>query len=127
MEALLSAAGPMGAYDIIAAIRPQVELAPPTVYRALKQLVSAGKAHRIESLNAFVACRCGHDAQPAYRQGEAIGFIICDRCGSVDEFIDPTIGEGVAAALVLRGFSASATTLEVRGVCANCSDKAAAR
>lgn len=127
MEALVSAARPMGAYDIIAAIRPRVELAPPTVYRALRQLVSAGKAHRIESLNAFVACQYGHDAEPAYRQGEGVGFVICDRCGSVDEFIDPAIGERVAAALLMRGFSASATTLEVRGVCANCSDKAVAR
>lgn len=127
MEALLSAARPMGAYDIIAAIRPRVELAPPTVYRALRQLVSSGKAHRIESLNAFVACRCGHDAQPAYRQGQGIGFIICDRCGSVDEFIDPVIGERVAATLVDRGFSASATILEVRGVCASCSDEVVAR
>lgn len=122
MEALLSAARPMGAYDIIAAIRPRIELAPPTVYCALRQLVSAGKAHRIESLNAFIACRHGHDAEPAHRQGDGIGFIICDRCGAVDEFIDPIISERVAAALVLRGFSASATTLEVRGFCVNCRD-----
>lgn len=127
MEALLSAARPMGAYDIIAAIRPRVELAPPTVYRALRQLVSAGKAHRIESLNAFVACRHSHDAEPAHRQGAGIGFAICDRCGSVDEFIDPAISGKVAAALALRGFSPFAMTLEVRGVCAICSDKAAVR
>lgn len=127
MEALLSAARPMGAYDIIAAIRPRVELAPPTVYRALRKLVSAGMAHRIESLNAFVACRHRHDAEPAHRPGNGPGFIICDTCGAVDEFVDPVIGERVAAAQLVRSFSASAMTLEVRGVCASCSDKAAAR
>lgn len=127
MDALLSAGRPMGAYDIIAAIRPRIELAPPTVYRALRQLVSAGKAHRIESLNAFVACRHHHGAELAHRQGEGVGFVICERCGAVDEFIDAAIGERVAAALSPRGFSASAMTLEVRGVCANCSDKAVAR
>lgn len=127
MDALLSAVRPMSAYDIMAAIRPRVELAPPTVYRALRQLVSAGKAHRIESLNAFVACQHGHGVEPAHRQGDGIGFVICDRCGSVDEFIDPVIGERVAATLVERGFSASAMTLEMRGVCATCSDKAVVR
>jgi Fur family transcriptional regulator, zinc uptake regulator len=126
-EALMHSDRPLSAYDIIEAVRPRVALAPTTVYRALRQLISDGKAHRIESLNAFVACQHGHGAEPVHRQGEGLGFVICDRCGSVDEFIDPVIGERVAATLVERGFSASAVTLEVRGVCATCSDRPVAR
>ncbi len=127
IEALTSAVHPMSAYDIIAAVRPRAELAPTTVYRALRQLVSEGKAHRIESLNAFVACQHGHGAKSAHQQGDRIGFVICNRCGSVDEFIDPLIGEKVAATLVELGFSISTVTLELRGFCAKCSDKALAR
>ncbi len=117
----------MNAYDLIAAIRPRLEFAPPTVNRALRQLISAGTTHRIESLNAFVVCRYGHGFELANRQGEGVGFVICERCGAADEFVDPSIGKKVTTALSPHGFSASAMTLEVRSVCTNCSDKAVAR
>jgi Fur family zinc uptake transcriptional regulator len=121
-DALKSATRPMSAYEIIAAIRPEAELAPTTVYRALRQLVSEGKVHRIESLNAFVACRQSRHAGPTHQDGQGVGFIICDTCGAVEEFIDPVIVERVAAARIAHGFSAAAMTLELRGLCASCSN-----
>src|SRR3712207_2413718 len=58
LELLLTAGAPVKAYDLIAAYGAQGEAAkPPTVYRALEFLERLGFAHRLESLNAYVACR----------------------------------------------------------------------
>ena len=56
VEALKSAGRPVSAYEIIDQLREQAVLAPQTVYRALDRLIASGSAHRLESLNAFVAC-----------------------------------------------------------------------
>ena len=58
LELLLQAGQPLKAYDLMAAFDPHAPAKPPTVYRALEFLEREGFAHRIESLNAFVAC--GH-------------------------------------------------------------------
>ncbi len=127
MDALTTSKRPLGAYEIIAAIRPRAAIAPPTVYRALKRLISKGRVHRIESLNAFVACRHEDCAGPSHEDGKGVAFIICDECGAVDEFVDPVIVERLAAALSQRGFLTRALTLEIRGLCGSCSEKGAAQ
>src|SRR4051794_40353293 len=74
LELLLEAGQPVKAYDLMAAFDAQAPAKPPTVYRALEFLEREGFAHRIESLNAFVACE-----QPT-AEGEvhAAAFLICD-------------------------------------------------
>ena len=70
---------PLSAYDVIAHLREKnPKIAPPTVYRALSALMDAGHVHRLESMNAFVACQhdCGHDIPV---------LSVCDDCGSVGE------------------------------------------
>src|SRR5690349_12792813 len=58
LQLLLQAGHPVKAYDLIAAFGEDGSPAkPPTVYRALEFLSRLGFAHRIESLNAYVACR----------------------------------------------------------------------
>ena len=64
---LRSARGPMTAYQILDAVRPKGISAPPTVYRALNRLMRDGLAHRLESMNAYVAC-----ADPQDRHDSAI-------------------------------------------------------
>jgi Fur family zinc uptake transcriptional regulator len=120
LNALQTAGRPLSAYDLIEAIRPQVVAAPTTVYRALKKLVSEGKAHRVESLNAFVACRhpgCHeHDREHVAK----VCFAICDRCGAIDEIVNPAIAESLAAELSALDFTSRALSIEVRGLCAAC-------
>ncbi len=57
---VLSALGrsekPLSAYDILDRARSDALKAPVQVYRALEKLESRGLVHRIEALNAFVAC-----------------------------------------------------------------------
>jgi len=120
LNALRAAQRPLSAYELIEAIRPQVIAAPPTVYRALKKLVSEGKAHRVESLNAFVACRHPEHSDHGGEHAARICFAICDRCGAIDEVVNPRVAESLAAELSALAFVPRALTIEARGLCAGC-------
>ena len=48
---------PLKAYTILFNVQKRGIKAPPQVYRALDKLVQTGKIHKIESKNAFVACK----------------------------------------------------------------------
>lgn len=57
-ELLLEAGCPVKAYDLISTYAQAGErlAKPPTIYRALDFLLAQGLVHRLESLNAFLAC-----------------------------------------------------------------------
>jgi Fur family zinc uptake transcriptional regulator len=112
-EALRGVGRPVSAYELIDELRAQATLAPQTVYRSLDRLIADGKAHRLESLNAFVACR-----HPAH-EGTAI-FAICDDCGTVTEFDEPTAVERLQSWAKKAKFSVNRMTLELRGQCRAC-------
>ena len=124
MGVLSESLRPLSAYDLLDHLRPTGVAAPLTVYRALDKLIASGKVHRIESLNAFVACRSGqhheHDLGETRPQPRSVGFAICDRCGIVDEFGDTSIFDELDRNLVKRGFQPRASALEVHGLCASC-------
>ena len=127
LETLMASPRPLSAYDLIATIGPRVPASPPTIYRGLKKLISDGKVHRIESLNAFVACRHSSCGELGHEHARGVSFAICDRCGSVDEFVDPVVGERLEADVSARSFLPRAVTVEVRGLCADCrADEASA-
>ena len=48
---------PLKAYSILFNVQKKGLKAPLQVYRALDKLVEIGKIHKIESRNAFVACK----------------------------------------------------------------------
>ena len=112
LELLLASGTPVKAYDLIAAYGQEGEAAkPPTVYRALEFLERLGFAHRLESLNAYVACR----GEP----GHAAAFLICDCCGATEEF-DPEVSAAVDTAATARGYDVGSVTLEAHGRCPAC-------
>ena len=82
VEALRGVGRPISAYELIEELRDKASLAPQTVYRSLDRLIAEGQAHRLESLNAFVACR-----HPSHEG--AVVFAICGDCGTVTEFDEP--------------------------------------
>jgi len=110
---------PQSAYDVLAALRPaHPKIAPPTVYRALAALTADGRAHRLESLNAFVAC---------HHQGHAKASImsICDDCGGVEENVAPDLLDQLSSIAGRSGFQSTRHVVELHGVCASCSDRSA--
>lgn len=119
LGALAHAETPLSAYDLLDKLRADGLRAPLQVYRALDKLVERGLAHRLESLNAFVACADTH----CHRKG-LIAFAICEQCGKVDEFADAVIEERLGDWARSTGFKVERTTMEIRGKCAACLEAA---
>lgn len=115
-EALRGAGRPVSAYELIEELRETASLAPQTVYRSLDRLIADGRAHRLESLNAFVACR-----HPSH-EGTAV-FAICDGCGSVTEFDEPQAVERLRGWAKKSKFAVERMTLELRGRCHSCTGR----
>lgn len=113
VEALRVAGRPISAYELIDALREKLVLAPQTVYRALDRLIATGAAHRLETLNAFVAC------SHTRHEGRAV-FAICETCGTVDEFDEPKAVDALASWAKRSKFSVREMTLELRGRCHAC-------
>ena len=111
-EMILEAAGPVKAYDLIDRFHPEGAAKPPTVYRALSFLEAMGLIHRIESLNAFVACDHGDGAHTA-------GFLLCTCCGHSEE-ISALDAEALRHRADSAKFKIERITLEVRGLCQHC-------
>jgi Fur family zinc uptake transcriptional regulator len=116
LDTLAQADGPLSAYTILDRLREDGFRAPLQVYRALDKLLGMGLVHRLESLNAFVAC-----AQPHCHGGGMIAFAICKKCGQVDEFSDEVVVERLSGWAGEHGFRPQKTTIEIRGTCAGCS------
>ena len=115
LELVWSGHKPLGAYDILDAMRQERDgAAPPTVYRALEFLLGLGLIHRIESLNAFVGCT---DPETPHRAQ----FLICDQCGTTAELNDPRIDAAIGERAAAAGFTVNRRTIEVEGTCPHCS------
>jgi len=111
-ELILDASGPIKAYDVIDRFHPDGAAKPPTVYRALSFLEQMGLIHRIESLNAFVACGTREHPHTA-------AFLLCDCCGSSEEIAIPSVPE-IEATAAKTGFRVGHVTLEAHGLCQAC-------
>ena len=114
-ETLQNADSPLSAYTILDGLRDEGFRAPLQVYRALNKLVELGLVHRLESLNAFVAC----DHPDKDRHG-TIAFAICEDCGQVDEFGDEQITARLADWATRENFYLDKTIIELRGTCQSC-------
>ena len=108
---------PVKAYELLEKVREGKGTgadAPPTVYRALDFLMANGFVHKLESVNAFVACHHPNSAQ------HSVPFLICDRCHSAVELEDSQVVTQLEDRARALGFQPQAQTLEVHGLCARC-------
>ncbi|MFM2325683.1 MAG: hypothetical protein RL244_2562 [Pseudomonadota bacterium] len=106
---------PLTAYALLDGARDAGVRAPTQVYRALEKLMALGLVHRLDSLNAYVAC-----TQPlTCRPGHA-AFAICDDCGAVDEFDDAALGRALGRWARSSAFALRKTAIELHGQCAAC-------
>jgi Fur family zinc uptake transcriptional regulator len=119
LEILLESHRAMGAYELLQRLSAEgLGSQPPVAYRALDFLVEHGFAHRIEKLNAFVAC--DHPGE-----GHAAAFMICRACLAVAEA--PAPEDGPLAEMARRvGFDVERSVVEVEGLCPRCQAEGAA-
>ncbi|MEO1642365.1 MAG: transcriptional repressor [Pseudomonadota bacterium] len=113
LQLLLESPGPAKAYDLLANLDGHGAPKPPTVYRALDFLQDVGLAHKIESMNSYVAC--GH----ASHNHSAV-FLICDECGNAEELHADATAAALDSETGAAGFSVKKAVIEARGTCRDC-------
>lgn len=105
---------PAGAYELLDRLKvDKKKAAPPTIYRALEFLLEQGLIHRIDSMNAFVACSKAHYKHLGH-------FLICECCGTVIEVDDKRVNGLIYQGANHKGFKPKKQVLEVHGVCETC-------
>lgn len=120
LEILLEAHRAMGAYEVLERLAEDgFGKQPPVAYRALEFLVEHGLAHRLQRLNAFIAClHPGEDHAPV--------FLICRACKAVAESSAPEMRSALAASAAAQGFAIERATIEASGLCPGCQSQAPA-
>ena len=116
LELLLEKHQALGAYAILDLLREAgFSSQPPGACRALDFLVENEFAHKIERLNAFVAC-----ALPGTDHSTA--FMICRQCDTVVETQSPASRFNLFATAQATGFKIEQTVIEAKGVCHSCAE-----
>lgn len=116
LDTLTKSDQPLSAYSLLDKLRNEGFKAPPQIYRALEKLVDLGLAHRLDSLNAFIAC-----SQSGHCHDHAISaFVICTNCGQAHEVPATQLAEPVREAISNLEFSLQSTKIELQGLCAAC-------
>jgi len=113
LEILLSQHKAMAAYDILGQLAQEgLGSQPPVVYRALDFLVTNGFAHKVEKLNAYMAC-----SHPGESHSPAI--MICRACGAVAESSWAPVSAFRKVADE-AGFQIERMVVEAEGLCPIC-------
>ena len=87
---------------------------PPTVYRSLDFLMEHGFIHKIQSLNAFVGCSHPDEHEDCY-------FLICKECKNIEECCSNKVKKVLTSTSGKNNFSPNQVTLEITGICQDCS------
>jgi len=110
--------GPLKAYSILFNVQKKGINAPQQIYRALDKLIEMGKIHKIESKNAFVACRSS-DCEIS----KATAFSICESCENVSEISNTKLSKYLSNFADSSGMKYSKYNLEFFGLCKKCKSK----
>lgn len=114
LEILLEAHRAMGAYEVLDRLSEAgFGRQPPVAYRALDWLVEHGLAHRIQRLNAYVAC-----LHPGLAHAPV--FLICRACDRVAEAPGQRVRAALEAGAATAGFVVERASVEAVGLCPAC-------
>ena len=109
---------PLKAYSILFNVQKKGLKAPLQVYRALDKLVEIGKIHKIESRNAFVACK-----NSSCQVSKATAFSIFESCEKVTEINNSKLSKYLSNFEDNSGMRYSKYNLEFFGLCKKCKNK----
>ena len=115
LDIIEKAKGPLKAYSILFNVQKKGINAPQQIYRALDKLIEMGKIHKIESKNAFVACRNSN-----CEISKATAFSICESCEMVDEINDTKLTKYLTSFSDKKGTKYKRFNLEFFGLCKKC-------
>ena len=119
LSALRKSRRPLSAYSLLEKVKKFGVRSSPIVYRALETLVKQGEAHKINELNAYVACAC--DAGHSH---EVSVLTVCQGCKCVNELHDHAIIHHLIKLRDLDVNLSQAAVLELPVTCKDC-EKAA--
>ena len=115
LEIIERAKEPLKAYSILFNVQKKGINAPQQIYRALDKLIEIGKIHKIESKNAFVACKNAN-----CEVSKATAFSICESCEMVDEISDAKLSKYLSSFNHRKGMKFKRFNLEFFGLCKKC-------
>ena len=115
LKELWSAGRPLGAYEMRDLLSEASDraVAAPSIYRTLDFLCEQGVAARIESRNAYVACK--HPERE-----HACVFLVCETCGDAREIENPKVERLINEDAKRLGFAVKHRVIELSGFCAPC-------
>jgi len=112
------AKGPLKAYSILFSVQKKGIKAPLQVYRALDKLVEIGKIHKVESRNAFIACKSS-----SCEISKATAFSICNKCENVTEINNSKLSKYLSNFEDDSGMNYNKYNVEFFGLCKKCKSK----
>jgi Fur family zinc uptake transcriptional regulator len=115
LEIIERAKEPLKAYSILFNVQKKGINAPQQIYRALDKLIEIGKIHKIESKNAFVACKNAN-----CEVSKATAFSICENCEKVEELNDLKLSKYLSSYSDKTGMKYKKYNLEFFGLCKKC-------
>ena len=118
LEIIIKAKEPLKAYSILYNVQKKGIKAPQQIYRALDKLIEIGKIHKIESRNAFVACKNSN-----CEISKATAFSICENCEQIEEINDIKLSKYLISYNDKTGMKYKKYNLEFFGLCKKCRKK----
>jgi Fur family zinc uptake transcriptional regulator len=117
-DIIIKAKEPLKAYSILYNVQKKGINAPQQIYRALDKLIEIGKIHKIESRNAFVACKNAN-----CEILKATAFSICENCEKITELNNPKLSTLITTFKDSSGMNYKKFNLELFGLCKKCKIK----
>ena len=114
LEIISSNHKPSRAYDLLAKLRDAgLSDKPPTIYRALDFLIENKIVHKLNTINAYVAC--------FDEESEEIScFLICEMCQEIEEFHNKNLSKVLTNIGKKRGITIKNLNLEIGFKCQEC-------
>ena len=115
LDIIEKAKEPLKAYSILFNVQKKGIKAPQQIYRALDKLIEMGKIHKVESRNAFVACKNSN-----CEISKATAFSICENCEKVTEINNSNLSKLLNNFKDNTGMKYKKYNLEFFGTCKKC-------
>ena len=115
LDIIEKAKEPLKAYSILYNVQKKGIKAPQQIYRALDKLIEIGKIHKVESRNAFVACKNSN-----CEVSKATAFSICENCEKITEINNLNLSKYLTNFKDVSGMKYKKYNLEFFGLCKRC-------